>query len=394
MSAAQIGRVQMTDIDDATLAEIEQELQGDGVWVDPAFAREHDVSAADEAALVETVATTEAADLRVVLVAVDSDDERFHGAFSNLSAWLRDGTGEDATYVGWNQWSEPQLSVQEYGSQQSSGYVDNVAAHEHPDDIVAQVERVGELIDDGNAEQLWREVPTDERYSWTADEGGVPGWLIGLGVAAVVAGAAVAWRRLRTSRRRDRTAGFALPDTVLHTVREAEDQRLRRQADTDVLALGEALGRGEHPGSTAALDAWRQALDHYAAARSTLEKATAPADVVGAIVLARRGDSARRSAQRPGAGAWEPPRGCWFNPLHEGPAVEVTWRDGERSVEVPACGECADAVRSGREPDDVLDFIRGDRTVHYFRLDLGAWSETGYGSLKPDLLGALRRSRR
>jgi hypothetical protein len=47
-------------------------------------------------------------------------------------------------------------------------------------------------------------------------------------------------------------------------------------------------------------------------------------------------------------------------------------------------------VRAGREPDDVLDFIEGERTVHYFRLDLGAWSTTGYGALDRDLLGALR----
>ena len=82
---------------------------------------------------------------------------------------------------------------------------------------------------------------------------------------------------------------------------------------------------------------------------------------------------------------------CWFNPLHDGSTTPVTWRDGDREVDVPACRACAADVRDGREPDDVLDFIEGDRTVHYYRLDLGAWTDTGYGSLDRDLLGALRR---
>ncbi len=64
-----------------------------------------------------------------------------------------------------------------------------------------------------------------------------------------------------------------------------------------------------------------------------------------------------------------------------------------RAVDVPACRACAADVRAGREPGDVLDFIEGDRTVHYFRLDLGPWSRTGYGTLEPDLLGALGSSR-
>jgi hypothetical protein len=51
-------------------------------------------------------------------------------------------------------------------------------------------------------------------------------------------------------------------------------------------------------------------------------------------------------------------------------------------------------VRSGGEPDDVLDLVEGDRTVHYYRLDLGTWTRTGYGALDRDLLGALRAGRR
>ena len=259
----------MDRITDATIAEIEQEMAGDGVWVDPGFANSHGISAADEAAVEEAVASASEADVRVVLVEVDSDDERFQGSFANLSAWLQDDAGGDATYVGYDSWSEPHLSVQAYGDQPDTTYADNVAAHEHPDDLVAQLVRIPELLDDGNAQALWDEVPSDERYSWTPS-----------------------------------------------------------------------------------------------------------------------------SAEQRKPSAWKSPVRCWFNPLHDGPTTEVSWRDDAREVDVPACAACAADVRAGREPGDILDFIEGNRTVPYFRLDLGAWSTTGYGTLDRDLLGALRSSGR
>ncbi len=381
----------MDQITDATIAEIEQQMAGDGVWIDPAFATSHGITAADEATLEGVVAQAEHASLKVVLVEVTYDDERFQGNFANLSAWLQDDTGGDATYVGYD---GSRVTVQAYGDQPDTSYVDSLVAHDHPDDVVAQVVQAQELLDDGNAQALWDEVPSDERYTYSTDEGvqasevlGGIGIVVALG--AVVAGLVV-WRR----RRRTRPSGFTLPSTVLHTIRAAEDRQLRQQADAEVLALGEAIGRGEPGGTANALEAWQQALDHYAAARSILSQKAAPADVVGALVLARRGEDARATAQATRPSAWQPPLRCWFNPLHEGRTTEVTWRDEGRAVDVPACKACAGAVKAGREPEDVLDFIEGDTTVHYYRLDLGAWSTTGYGTLDRDLLGALRAGTR
>lgn len=396
LSAHALGGPVSTDagvIGDATLAEIEQEVTGDGVWVDPAFARANDISVEDEARLEQAVASAQHSDLRVVLVEVDPEDDRFQGSFSSLSAWIHDSTGGDATYVGWTDYSEPPLDVEAYGDQAETLYVANVANHDHPGDLVEQVLRVQELLDDGDAEALWMEVPRDERYSWTADEGSsAPWWVAALVVAALLAAAPAVWRRSTRTNRRPQ--GFVLPSAVLRTVREAEDRQLRERAETEVLALGEGIARAEATaGSAEVLDTWQQALDHYSAARDVLDRAGSPADVVGALVLARRGESARESALERPAEHWSPPRGCWFNPLHDGPTREVTWRDGDRAVDVPACGPCAGAVRADREPDDVLDFIDDERTVHYFRLDIGAWSSTGYGALQPDLLGALRERR-
>lgn len=380
-------------ISDDTIAEIEQELDGDGVWIDAAFARNHDISADDEARIEAAVAATDRADLNVVLVEVPGDDDRFQGSFGSLSAWIHDTRGGDATYVGWERYAAPQVTVDAYGNQPDTLYVDDVAAHEVGDDVADQVVRVAELVQDGDAQALWDEIPDDEKHSWTADEGVQASEVVGgLGVVAVLA-ALVAGVVVLRRRRRARPQGFILPSTVLHTIRSAEDRRLRQQAESEVLALGEAIGRGEPSGTAHALAAWQQALDHYAAARSILSQEPAPADVVGALVLARRGDDARQRAEQRKPAAWEPPVRCWFNPLHDGTTTRVTWRDEEREVDVPACKECAADVRAGREPDDVLDLIEGDRTVHYYRLDLGAWTRTGYGSLDRDLLGALRTSR-
>jgi hypothetical protein len=200
---------------------------------------------------------------------------------------------------------------------------------------------------------------------------------------------------LAVVRRRRRLRGFVLPTTVLRTVRAAEDRRLRGLAEREVLALGEAVGAAEQSQvSSATLQVWQDALDHYAAARTVLDQSTSPADVVGALVLARRGEEARAAAAA-GAGAdWVAPRVCWFNPLHGTDVREVVWSDDQRRVRAPACARCAGAVEEGHEPDAVLDFVVGDRTVHYYRTDLGVWSETGYGALDGDLLGALRRRMR
>ncbi len=391
MSSHPVRQVAADQIDDATLAQIEQEMSGDGVWIDPVFARSHDISAADEGAIEAAVAQGDGSNVHVVLVEVSSNDDRFQGSFSSLAAWLNDDLGGDVTYVGWDAWSEPSLSVVAFGDQPSTSSVANVVNHEHPDDITAQVLAVPDLLDAGTAPTQWQEVPQDERYSWTADDDSGLGWWIGGSVGALLLlGAGWWWARRRY--RRVRT-GFVLPTAVLRTVRAAEDRKLRQHAEAEVLSLGEALGRAEPGGSEESLTAWQQALDHYAAARSVLDRAGSPADIVGVLVLARRGENAREAASRGLTRAWRAPVGCWFNPLHETTTTTVTWRENGRSVDVPACANCAGSVERGEEPDDVLDFIEGDRTVHYFHLDLGAWSRTGYGALEPDLIGALRPGR-
>lgn len=380
----------MEELDDATLREIEEEMAGDGVWIDPAFARTHDLGPAEEAALEQVVLDSPEADLRVVLTTVSYGD-RFNST-DQLAAWMQDDLGGDATWV---MWQDDGVALAVFGNQPDAAWVDQVAAHEHPGDVVAQVQRSSELLESGEAQTLWYAVPDDEKYpdsSGQSDGGFSVGWLVGGVVAVLVLGwVLVSYRHARREKRGQVVprGGFELPTAVLRGVREAEDRQRRQLAEREVLALGEALAAEPHRDGP--VGTWQASLDHYAAARSVLDNGTTPADVVGALVLARRGESARQAADAGGAGPWEPAVGCFFNPLHAGSSAEVAWRSRGARATVPACRDCAADVRRGNEPGDVLDFISGDSTEHYFRLPLGVWSETGFGTVDPDLLGALVR---
>lgn len=394
------------DLSDATLAEITAELDveqgGDGVWIDPAIVEQHGITPSQEASIEEAVASADA-DVFVVLAAVDFDDPRFSDA-SSVVAWVEDDLGTGGTYVVTRSPGRVHdVELATYAPLMDDAYVGLVANAQHRDDPVAQTLTAIELLDSGGARKTYEALPDSAKYPYGEDEpvdDGVSGWLIGGLVVLVVGGVALGARHLLGRRRR--TAGvpvaneprFRLPERVLRTVREAENRQVRQRADRAVLALGEALDAAEITDrSDAALEAWQSALDHYAASRRVLEEAGSPADVVGALVLAQRGSSALRASQRPGT-RWTPTPTCYFNPLHEGPRRSARWAGQGQAVTVPACAACAASLAAGDEPADVLDFIDGKETVHYYALDIPPWSTTGYGSLEPDLLAALLRTAR
>lgn len=395
----------MTRIDEATLAKIEKELGRDGVWVSPELRKEVPpaVEARIEAAVAEASTPT-----YVALVELDPDDPLTHGDSEELAGLVRDDTGRSGVYVGMEATygedaPDYQLHLQSFPDDSGLFYAARVAAVEHPDDLGEQTLRVLDLLESGDAEELYDELDPDQVASVTGtsasgDDGGLTGGTA-TGIVAVVllvvAGLVLAARRRRRTPAlpTPTSASFTLPPAVLSTVRAAEDRRNETRAGAEVLALGEAIDRAElDPRRSQALPAWQAALDHYDVARRILDREHSPADVVGAIVLAERGRDALAQATR-GRG-WTPEPGCYFNPLHDGATTPVTWEDGETAVRVPACGACATDVRAGREPEDVLDFVADGRPVHYFKLDLGAWSRTGYGALDTDLLGRLLSARR
>ncbi len=393
----------MTRIDEELLAQIERELGRDGVWVSPGLRKEvpPGLEAHLEAAVAEATTPT-----YVTLVELDSRDPLTSGDSEELAGVIRDDTGRTGIYVGMapTYGDEPEFRLQLQSFPEDVGLyrAAAVAALEHPDDLGQQTLRVLDLLESGDAERLYEELDPDDvaslNGSTSGEEGLDAGAVTGLvaGALLVLAGVALAVRRLRrrpVAPPTPTSAGFTLPRAVLSTVRAAEDRRNEVRANTEVLALGEAIDEAElDPRHSQALPAWQAALDHYDVARRILDRRHSPADVVGAIVLAERGRAALDAAVR-GRG-WSPSSGCYFNPLHHGPAAPVRWRDGQTTVRVPACAACARALAADQEPPDVLDFVVEGRPAHYFRLDLGPWSSTGYGSLDPDLLGRLldRRS--
>jgi hypothetical protein len=390
-----------TQIDDATLAAIEQQLGRTGVWVSPELRSKVPPAAEKqiEAALAQAPTPT-----YVALVQIDTDDDLTDGSFDQLAAVIRDDTDHQGTYLGLDYKGDLDITSfpQELGLYQAT----RIAALEHPGDLPAQVLDVLSLLRSGtDLDAKWDAVAKTDpdlaaQLTGTATEAhssdaGGSSWVIGGGIViAIAVVAALVSRSVRRGRGGGGVASgkrtFALPTAVLRTVRAAEDTRNEETAQSEILALGEAIeATTMDPRRSKANTAWQAALDHYDVARRIMDRQHSPADVVGAIVLARRGSSALTAAAA-GRG-WKPVAGCYFNPLHGVADTRVVWRDGDRSVRVPSCRACAADVERNHEPRDVLDFVQHDLPRHYFLLDLGAWSRTAYGALDTDLLGELLR---
>lgn len=375
-----------TDLTDQTMAEIATEMVGDGVWVDPVFARDHQITAEQERALESTVAATLGTDrpVRVVLLDVPPASP-FNLSQTQFVEVLRDDLAaqypdrnHDALYV----IGDDTFTLTVESHLPTRGFDDylagQLAREEHPDDIGAQAVATVDLLRldrDAYAAKVaaFDEVEAerrDERLS--SDDGLNPFWVVsGLVIAGIAALTGVRWLWRRRSARR---TGFQISPTVLGSVLAAEDRTLAERADEETLALGEALTA---PGSTDAHSsraAWVAALDHYRAARRVLEKRRTSADSMGALVLARLGESARLAALADRT--WEPPRVCWVNPSHR-------WgSESEKSgaTKVLVCSDCA--ARSQARYEFRVPAGSGTRAWH--DADLGIWTRTGYGSTSRD----------
>lgn len=392
-------------ISDQQVKRIEQALGKDGVWISPQLKGQ--VTAAQEKQIEAAVAKAPTPTY-VVLVDLSYDDSLTHGDPSTLTNILRDDTGHNGRYVTLDRAGDdtPELQVDAFPEDYTLYQATMAAKVEQPTDLGAQTLDLLSIMRTGKGygarlERAKAQHPATYKSYYRTDtshdgaEDGGHGVAIGISIGAVIvvlallatiARALVRKRSRATPTRSGST--FTLPKAVLSTVRAAEDREREHDAQREVLALGEAIDRTDLKATTPAAQAsWQAALDHYDAARRILDRDHSPADVVGALVLARRGSAALDAAKRDRT--WTPRPVCYFNPLHPRPGGEVTWTDGDRSVEVPACDACAAAVRAGREPEDVLDFVSDGKPRHYFKLDLGVWSSTGYGALDTDLLGRL-----
>ncbi|MFJ4241645.1 hypothetical protein ACIP17_13670 [Streptomyces iakyrus] len=207
---------------------------------------------------------------------------------------------------------------------------------------------------------------------------GMTGWWLFIAVPALALTALATRAALLRSRR----PSPAVPHVVFATARAADEARVRRRAEAEVLALGEATQAAE----VAATPGLQQALDAYAAAGTILDRARGLPDLAGALALAHEGRDALTGS--PGLPL------CFFNPLHGRAALRTGWRPlGRRDrLDVAVCRECADALRNRRAPEVLPDTDEDGRRVPYFEVPAGrsAWAASGYGSLMSPSAGLAR----
>jgi hypothetical protein len=233
-----------------------------------------------------------------------------------------------------------------------------------------------ELVAEGDGTKVYEEATKDLR-SPSPDGGtsksaphGSRSWLWLLIAVAALAALVLTGGRL-ASRRRSRTA--AVPELVFATARAADETELRRRAETEVLALGEAT-REASADRTPRL---QQALDAYTAAGTVLDEARGVPDLAGVLALVAEGENAL-------SGAVAPLPVCFFNPLHGRARARTTWRPlGRRDrLRIATCPGCATALTGRRPPEVLTDTAPDGRTVPYFEIpaEHSVWAATGYGS--------------
>ncbi|MEU0168482.1 hypothetical protein ABZ214_24005 [Streptomyces iakyrus] len=244
-----------------------------------------------------------------------------------------------------------------------------------------------DLVAEGKGEQRYEEAMGDlggsarptQSGSGTAGSGsGMTGWWLFIAVPALALTALATRAALLRSRR----PSPAVPHVVFATARAADEARVRRRAEAEVLALGEATRAAD----VAATPGLQQALDAYAAAGTVLDGARGLPDLAGALALAQEGRDALTGS--PGLPL------CFFNPLHGRAALRTGWRPlGRRDrLDVAVCQECADALRNRRAPEVLPDTDEDGRRVPYFEVPAGrsAWAPSGYGSLMSPSAGLAR----
>jgi hypothetical protein len=239
-----------------------------------------------------------------------------------------------------------------------------------------------DLVAEGKGTQRYEEATKNDAPVSEPEPGGSRWWLWPLVAVPALALTALATRALVRSRR----TPSAIPQLVFATARAADEARLRRRAEAEVLALGEATQAAD----VSTTPALQHALDAYAAAGRVLDEARGVPDLAGALALAHEGRDAL--AGSPGLPL------CFFDPRHGRAALRTGWRRlGRRErLDVAVCRECADALQARRAPEVLTDTDEDGRTVPYFERPAGrsVWAATGYGSLASPLDGYNSRSAR
>ena len=165
---------------------------------------------------------------------------------------------------------------------------------------------------------------------------------------------------MRWWRRRPQAEGFTPRKPPL--LREPGDDVAIRSSQA-VARLAAAIAAAAQPSD--------EVFERYSAASKADREARAPIDHVGALLLAREGETLLAGDR--------PRRRCFFDPSHEGVVTDTRWRLGSEETEVPACRRCVRRLKADRMPDTL-----GDGGRPYYERD-SVWARTGFGAIDDEL---------
>lgn len=332
MTAAAIPAAADTEIEAPTTQEIVEELEGDGVFIDPSIEQ---ISAADEGALE---AAAEAADTPVYYVILPFEAATSEAGVNTLMAPVMSEVGDGA-----------------YGILGGSDHFYVTSPNLDETDAIRETA----LNEGGNQIDTLAAVPQAVETTEAPAEapGGGGSGLVMLVILALVV-AAGGWYVYKSRQKREAEKAKQL-------------QEIKQMATEDVVRLGEDVARLEIDLSAvdeATRSDYSRAMDSYDQAKSLLDTIQEPEQikmVTGALEDGRYYMTATRARM---SGDPVPARRgpCFFNPQHGPSSEDVTWAPpGGSPRSVTACPVCAQAVRTGGQPDVRMVEVDGDRRPYY-----------------------------
>ena len=322
-----------TQIEVPQTQDIVAELENDGVFVDPSI---DVIPDADEAALESASAGADTPVYYVILPSeVATSEAGVNAVMEPVMAEVGDGAygvlgGSDSFYV-------------------TSPNLDNT-----------EVIRETALNEGVNPIDTLVAVPEAVQSSETASEtpaGGGGSGLVLLTVLVLIV-AAGGWYVYNSRKKREAEKAKQL-------------QEIKQMATEDVVRLGEDVARLEIDLSKVDDDTrsdYSRAMDSYDQAKSLLDTIQEPEQVklvTGALEDGRYYMTATRARMN---GDPVPARRgpCFFNPQHGPSSEDVTWAPpGGSPRSVTACPVCAQAVRTGGQPDVRMVEVDGERRPYY-----------------------------
>lgn len=316
-----------------TTQEIVEELENDGVFIDPSIDQ---ISTADEGALEAAAA---GADTPVYYVILPGEVATSEAGINTLMAPVMSEVGDGA-----------------YGVLGGSDHFYVTS----PDLDDTAIIRETALNEGGNPIDTLAALPQAVETTQTQNEapsGGGGSGLVLLAILVLIA-AAGGWYVYNSRKRRE-------------AEKAKQMEEIRQMATEDVVRLGEDVARLEIDLSKvddATRSDYSRAMDSYDQAKSLLDTIREPEEVKQVTSALEDGRYYMTATRARMNGEPVPARRgpCFFNPQHGPSSEDVTWAPpGGSPRSVTACAVCAQAVRTGGQPDVRMVEVDGERRPYY-----------------------------